>query len=263
MSHPRATTSSQTSLDGFLFLTTTSPSRYHLLPMTLAAVMTSVSGAIFNIQHYGEVPECSPFPYLKLLAEFTGNALIVKAVPADMSVAHTKRNVDPLIEFDFFINLDDDLLVPRHAWYRLKQCVHRAKTHRVATLGVVDANDSRGYADYTTEIFPSMFAYLRTPGMEMDKAKHHRFEQVAYHHKYPAITQLYCLPKALWKAPELWDDILEKFKVKGVRGYDVRLEELLNENKIEITLVTGCEAIHMGMEHAFIGGSWTGDHYAK
>lgn len=248
----------KTPLPNCVFLTTTCMERTNMLFATLSSVMNAVEGALFVIQHYGPWPKDKE-DALHTLAYVTKNRLSLLKLDESVSVARSKFATKLPDHMEWFINLDDDLIVPSHAWGYLEMAGNLTD---VVTFGVVDANNSRGpYPDYTREVFADLDAYI-AKGYQLEKAKHHFF---AYPFILPGqwLTQLYAMKANLFHHRDLWDPILVTFDKRGVRGYDVMLEKRLTDFGLDITLVAGCEAHHIGVEHSFIGGNWTDDHYAK
>lgn len=246
-----------------VILTTSCLAREKHLVATLGAAMASVTQADFVVQHYGEM-STTTHSLLKVLAEGTSNHLTVNSIAEDVPVAHTKVNftvrrgdASRLFTVEApptqFINLDDDLLVPESAWLAFAQ--HRDS---VFTVGVVDANGSRGYSDYDNSYYWGLTDYLSNH--ELSKAKHHRFRTQGLIQNYNWLSQLYALPAYVYADPSIWSVILQEFTVRGVRGYDIMLEQLLGQAGHSITLGLGREATHFGLETPFQGGNWTAQH---
>lgn len=238
---------------GYTFLTTTYSGRIPLCIATIAGVMSKVKGAEFVIMWCDE-PDSSRYlqHMLQMIATATGNELTFCQAGSDTSVAHTKRAFTPSTKMTHFINLDDDLLVTERSLTFLKGL----PSVPVVTIGVVDADGSRGFEDYDNYKYPSYAAFLEfhSPG----KAKHHSFAYSGALREYGWISQLYCMTRETYENLAVWDTIYDRFKQKGVRGYDIVLENNLQALGIKSTLIFGCEALHIGLEHAYLGGPWTG-----
>ena len=246
----------------FLFLTSTYRGRISALCTTLSNVMNCVTGATFVVSwtdatefNPAVAPQSDlhlPLFHLSLIASSTGNK-IVHLASCGASVAQTKW--DPRLQdysFHYFINLDDDLLIPPLAWSSLLDGL--ALDDAVHTIGSIDANNSRGYTDYDAVRYSTVKAFLET-GKGVGKIKVHWIEEQSRVH-YHWISQLYCLPRRVWNDETIVQPILETFSVKGMRGYDVLLEKLLVERGHTIWLCTGVTALHFGMEAPYIGGNW-------
>lgn len=241
---------------GYVFITSSYNGRTPLLISTLSNVMTRVKGAHFAIQWLE--PEWPTYvaSMIGMMADQTGNTFAL-SVLGETSVALSKRPdalaalPDPKFVATHFVNLDDDLLVTEKSL----QVLLSLRSTPVVSIGVQDANNSRGFADYDTVKYESYAAFkaVHAPG----KAKHHMFKHVSVISGYSCISQLWCLSIEAYIDPTIWGPVEQQFSVKGIRGYDILLEQLLAA-KYPIELIVGCEALHMGLEHSYIGGPWTG-----
>jgi hypothetical protein len=236
---------------GYTFITTTSEDRLNLLHATLTNVMSYVTGARFVIQWLAESKgEAAPnLSGLSFIAKHSGNTIEVNCLDSVCSVA-TSKHAFEIGDATHFVNLDDDLSITYHSLEMLR----RYETYPAVSIGVVDANNSRGFADYDEAVYGSMEEFLLKH--EFSKAKHHFFANPDFV-EYFWMSQLYCLRRDVFLDDEVWGPIREAFAKKGVRGYDIMLEQVLVRRSYAIGLIVGCEAIHLGMEHAFIGGQWT------
>ncbi len=241
----------------YVFLTTTYSGRVPLAIATLSSVMQNVQNAKFVVQWCDD--RGPTFDYLQkmlgMIAYGTGNVVelndcLVNHLSKPMSVAHTKTSFEFPRHATHFVNLDDDLLITQ----RSLELLLGLRDIPVVTIGVMDAINARGFADYDETRYQSMEHFLANhpPG----KAKHHYFANVDILPDQKWISQLYCLNREVYLDVATWDDIYTRFAEKGVRGYDICLENNLASRNIQINLIVGCEALHIGLEHAYIGGPW-------
>jgi hypothetical protein len=242
--------------DGYVFLTTTYEGRLPLLIATLSNVMTRVKGALFQVRWYEgnsvetEDKRIYAQVMLNMIAESTGNYLSIDTIE-DISVAQSKHvQLHPSITH--FINLDDDLIVSEQS-LRILRGLHKSE---VVTIGVVDPINVRGFKDFDTIKYEGIAEF--TAVHPLGKAKHHSFKYASVIHGYKWISQLYCMRREIYDYGLLWNPVLAKFQQKGIRGYDIALENRMTELGITADLIVGCEALHIGLEHDYIGGPWTG-----
>lgn len=238
---------------GTVFLTTTYSGRLPLLISTLAGVMNLVKYAEFVIRWYDDDVRglLQAKHVLGMIGRATNNVVTFTECPATHSVARTKVNIGNQTDLRWFVNLDDDLVVSKKSL----QMLSLWKSHfRVLSIGVMDGDNSRGFVDYDETAYASYeeFCSVHPPG----KAKHHCFQEVDLIPNYKWISQLYCLSASVYTDEYLWQPILEQFQEKGVRGYDIVLENELASRGTNIGLIVGCEAIHVGLEDGYLGGPW-------
>lgn len=234
---------------GWMFVTTSNKDRIPLAVTSIGGMMRQVSRGDFRIQWYGDGYE-PLLHYLSLIAAGTGNSVTLNVIPDTLSVACSKKALTPKPGFTHFVNLDDDLLLhPHTAFY-----FNRMRNADVATVGVVDPVNVRGYEDWDRSQYLSLAHYLSN-GKEMSKAKHHYFMTQGTV-VYSWISQLYFLSEKAYWDMDLWQPILDKFQKKGVRGYDILLEKLLNEHEYQIQYTFGVEALHLGLEAGFMNSKW-------
>lgn len=241
---------------GYLFITSTYAGRLPLSIATITNVMTRVTGAHFAIQ-WLDVANPSYIEFmLGMVARNTGNEVSIGFCGPDMSVACSKRpeNLSAIAcgyDATHFINLDDDLMVTEQS-LKILRGLHNIP---VVSIGVQDGSNARGFADYDETKYDSYldFCEVHPPG----KAKHHMFKHASVITGYKWISQLWCLDVSSFHNWEIWDKVCDQFQEKGIRGYDILLENELAA-VYDINLIVGCEALHIGLEHAYLGGPWTG-----
>lgn len=241
-------------MTGVVALTTTYPKRQPLLLTTLGCAMASTQNMEYCVCHYGELDE-STKRYLSIFAEGTNNLVTYTAVDDQASVASTKRSFNHRTSFTRFINLDDDLLTNLEIWSAFKR---NQGSSEVLIVGVVDANGSRGYTDYDNKVYDYYGDVVAAHGEA--KASSHFIHCRGLIKGYRWLSQLYCISFPVWSNQALWLPIEEAFKQRGLRGYDVMLEDRMYELGIRIDFLTGIEAIHVGLEDPFIGGNWSTAH---
>lgn len=243
---------------GYLFITSTYAGRLPLSIATISNVMTRVTGAHFAIQWLDAADPSYIEFMLGMVAKQTGNEISVGFCGPEMSVCNSKRpeNFSKLAnQYDatHFINLDDDLMVTEQS-LKILRGLHNIP---VVSIGVQDGSNARGFADYDETKYDSYldFCLVHPPG----KAKHHMFKHASVITGYKWISQLWCLDRVLYFDDfSIWDLVCTQFSEKGIRGYDIVLENELASAGYDINLIVGCEALHIGLEHGYIGGPWTG-----
>lgn len=258
----RTITRNRISYKNALFCTTTCAARTLALMATLSNAMASVTDAWFKVVFTDVLDEDEEYKvthYLELIAKQSGNQIEFHCRPG-LSVAKSKKLPDFAADQDFlwFINLDDDLHTTYELWNQLYYELDGYKDEYsgvdgIFTVGVVDADNSRGYDDYDDHEYESVADYLLS-GKEESKLKHHFITEIECVDTQ-WLSQLYVLPRKAWEDAEVWDPILERFAEKGKRGYDIMLEEQLCD-RYPMYHITGIEAIHFGLEHGYIGGNW-------
>jgi hypothetical protein len=244
---------SKFNFSGVLFNTATQNKRASALVATLSAIMVNVANATFVVQ-FTEEPNCElQQNYLRWLAEASGNVIHFLTVSGDTPIIHTKHT--PFLNtltFDYFVNLDDDVILPYSGLKELHEgfC---SSSSEVITLGTVDCTNSRNYVDWDLVHYETAQDAETTRGT--GKAKHHFINKIEHDTSYRHISQLYALPRNIWEDKEIWEPILRRFNVKGVRGADIMLEQAL-ASKYTIRYISGVEGLHFGMETAYYDEQW-------
>jgi hypothetical protein len=220
--------------------------------------MNSVVNGEFQVQWYDDQTSTNLVAYsyakdmLLRIARATGNMVCIVPINEALSVAHSKKIS---LKRNYFVNLDDDLIISPRSLERLLESTQKGIAD-VITIGVMDADNSRGFKDFDEVRYTSMEHFLQhhPPG----KAKHHYFANEFTFHNQKWISQLYCMTQEVYQDMIIWRPVLDKFTQRGIRGYDIVLENQLAASKYSIALHSGNEAIHIGLEEPYIGGQWTG-----
>lgn len=244
-----------------LFNTATQNGRETALVATLSSIMANIKGARFLVQFtdgdsLGNRNQA--ITYLDWIASASGNIVEFEAVKSSVPIIHTKKNkavkdrMDALGSIGYYVNLDDDLIVPYQAVLHLRSMMD--DVHDVITLGTVDCSNSRNYSDWDLNEYLDYQVVEHAKGL--GKAKHHFVRRDEIVLRYQWISQLYALSSKVWSDAEIWDPILEKFQTKGIRGADIMLESLLRK-KYEIIFCAGVESLHFGMETPYYSNQWS------
>jgi hypothetical protein len=248
-----------------LFLTTTCKERVSAMTMTISRAIEEVRKSCVKKEtaHFVLAYTDGYFPFkelswLEILASdprYSVKIQISWLNAEGMSVAQTKKHSDlEKIEWDSFVNLDDDLWIHPRVIQFIMSGYSNSEFNQVRTFGCWDPKNIRNYSDWDSTVYPSLLEFRKVHHNK--HAKVHLFKKEEADWDYQWLSQLYQMSYQTWRDPAIWKPVLKKFNKPGIRGYDIELEKQVIKQGYKIVYVTGCESIHFGLEEGYLGSKW-------